>query len=108
MGILKKHILYVIAILIVIVFLAITNIGCPFLYLFGVPCPTCGMTRAFIALLRFDVKASISYNPMTIFMILAIFLGIHKKKIKYKKIVDITIIVIASLTFVFYVFKNFY
>lgn len=37
---------------------------CPFANLFGQPCPGCGMTRAILALLRFDLSASSEYHPM--------------------------------------------
>ena len=31
---------------------------------FGILCPTCGMTRAYIALLRLDVRTAFSYHPL--------------------------------------------
>ncbi len=36
---------------------------CPFMDLTGVPCPYCGMTRSWIALVRGDVMGSLRYNP---------------------------------------------
>ena len=30
----------------------------------GIPCPTCGMTRAWLACLRMDFQAAFSYHPM--------------------------------------------
>jgi hypothetical protein len=38
--------------------------ACPFRELLGVPCLTCGSTRAFLALARFDVGAAFSWNPL--------------------------------------------
>ena len=37
--------------------------GCGFLRCFGIPCPTCGMTRAFLSLFRLDLAAAFAYNP---------------------------------------------
>lgn len=41
-----------------------TGIGCIFLYLWKIPCPGCGMTRAILALLRLDFAAAFSWNPL--------------------------------------------
>ena len=38
--------------------------GCLFKQLFHVPCPSCGSTRAVMALLQGDVTSSLTYNPM--------------------------------------------
>lgn len=40
------------------------QIPCGFRKLFGIPCPTCGMTRAYIALLRLDIQTAFSYHPL--------------------------------------------
>lgn len=37
---------------------------CPFYAFFGIPCPGCGMTRAFLSLLRFDFVGAWGWNPM--------------------------------------------
>lgn len=39
------------------------KIGCIFKAVFRVPCPVCGMTRAYLSLLRLDLKAAMYYNP---------------------------------------------
>ena len=31
----------------------------------GIPCPTCGMTRAFSALAKGDVRHAVAYNPLS-------------------------------------------
>jgi len=38
--------------------------GCPFSRIFHTPCPGCGMSRAYIALLRFDIAAAFGYHPL--------------------------------------------
>ena len=38
--------------------------GCPFRFFFGISCPGCGMTRAWIQLLQLHPAAAFSYHPM--------------------------------------------
>ena len=42
----------------------ITGIACPLYYLLGVPCPLCGMTRAYLAALRLDFATALSMHPL--------------------------------------------
>ena len=37
---------------------------CVFLWLTGIPCPGCGMTRAWIAVLRGQLTAAFAYHPL--------------------------------------------
>jgi hypothetical protein len=37
---------------------------CLFRALVGIPCPTCGSTRALLALSRFDIGAAFFWNPL--------------------------------------------
>ncbi len=48
------------------VLLAYTALGlpCPVQALLGIPCPGCGMTRAWLAALRLDFSAAFAYHPM--------------------------------------------
>lgn len=45
---------------------------CPARYFFGIPCPGCGLTRAFIAILSFDIDAAVEYHILSV----PLFLGI--------------------------------
>ena len=53
---------------------------CPFHALLGIPCLTCGGTRALLALARFDVGAALLWNPLAaaagIFLVLGGFLAL--------------------------------
>lgn len=46
------------------VVLYLTDIGCVFRTVTGIPCPGCGMTRAWLAALRFDFAAALAYHPL--------------------------------------------
>jgi hypothetical protein len=49
--------------------------GCLFRAATGVACPTCGGTRALLALARLDVPAAIGWNPLVTLAALAFVLG---------------------------------
>ena len=40
------------------------KVGCPFLSLTGIPCVSCGMTRAVLSALKLDFKGAFEHNPM--------------------------------------------
>ena len=44
------------------------DITCVFLKIFGIPCPGCGMTRAFLSLLKPDFYSAAKYNILIYFM----------------------------------------
>ena len=41
----------------------VLKVGCLAKAIFTIPCPVCGMTRAFLSLLRLDLSAAMRYNP---------------------------------------------
>lgn len=64
------------------------NTTCLYLYFFGVPCPGCGMTRAFLSLLRLDFSAAVRYNFLIFFMpYVFAYLFFNFKKNRFHKLV---------------------
>ena len=59
---------------------------CPTRFIFGIPCATCGMTRAFLSAAKLDFKAAFYYHPLFgiigIELIYLIFRKLILKKIK--------------------------
>jgi len=60
------------------IYLAVSNtisFGCLFKNLFGISCPGCGLTRAFISILNLDFISAIKYNILSIglFVFLVVF-----------------------------------
>lgn len=45
---------------------------CPLDYILGIPCPMCGMTRAFIAAVSGDIISAFHYHPLWIVIILGV------------------------------------
>lgn len=53
---------------------------CVFYNIFGIPCPACGMTRAVINLLRFNIREAFMYNPLFIILFIIPLAFINNKK----------------------------
>jgi len=44
--------------------LGLLGITCPIKFLTGISCPGCGMTRAWLSLLRLDLAGAVAYHPL--------------------------------------------
>lgn len=75
------------AIIVIILFYFFMNmifdIGCPILWITGISCAGCGMTRAWISLLHLDFKAAFHYHPL--FWLPAIMVVVYFLKNKLPK-----------------------
>ena len=83
---------------------------CPFLYVFGIPCMGCGMTRALLSVLHLDFKSAFYYHPLfpSIILVSSYYLlevlGLYKIADRYKKV---WIYVISLLYIVVYIIRIF-
>ncbi|MBE6589035.1 MAG: DUF2752 domain-containing protein [Ruminococcaceae bacterium] len=96
-----RHLLYLTIICAYILLITIFEIGCPSKFLFGVPCPGCGGTRAIVSLLRLDIKEYFHYHPLALPLGIAIWLMLHARLFKQRKIATgiSFAILIANLAF---------
>lgn len=66
------------------VFLHFAGVGCPIRFVTGISCPGCGMTRAYIELLRFDFAHATFFHPLwplpMIFAVLYVLRAYLKRK----------------------------
>ena len=100
------HIAIIGIVLLVVFLLDYFSFGCPIRAITHFPCPTCGVTRSLLALLRLDFAQSFSCHPMTIPLCLVILLAIHRKKIRMNSILyHILVIGTAVLTFAVYIIR---
>lgn len=75
--ILVKHIFYVLAAIAAVLILYFSGIHCFFRFFTGIPCPSCGMTRAFLSLLKLDFYRSFYYHSLLIPALITAFIAIH-------------------------------
>ena len=80
--------------------LYLLDIGCVFRLMTGIPCPGCGMTRAWLAALRLDFAAAIAYHPLFWVVPIAFALAFVRDGAasnKLKRCIDIAIAVLCVL-----------
>lgn len=80
--------------------LYLLDIGCVFRLMTGVPCPGCGMTRAWLAALRLDFAAAIAYHPLFWAVPIAFVLAFVREEVassKLKRGIDIAVTVLCVL-----------
>ena len=81
----------------------ILDVSCPIRVLTGIPCPTCGTTRALLSLLRGDVSAYLRYQPMAVFLVLSVLAALHLPYVKKGKLpIRIFLAVTLSANLVWY------
>lgn len=64
--------------------MAVVGLPCPILYLTGISCAGCGMTRAWIALLHLDLRTAYFYHPLFWIPVVAVVIMLFKKRIPDK------------------------
>lgn len=84
---------------IVCVIYTISGIGCPILFVTGIPCLGCGMSRALLCLLRFDFAGAIHYHPMSVVLPFLCILWLHFFD-KHNKMGQNVILVIGVIMFI--------
>ena len=72
---------------------------CPVQLIFGIPCPGCGMTRAYLALLRLDFAAAFEYHPLFPIPAIAFVYHIFRRKIKLNKKIEIAFLILFLILF---------
>lgn len=79
---------------------------CPVWLVFGVPCPTCGVTRALLALAQGDLAGYLHHQPMALFLVVAVFLALHHKPLlRFRWVLWTYVGVVLVLNLVLYVFR---
>lgn len=79
----KKFILCHLAALVALLFIAFLY-HCPTYYFFHIPCPGCGITRAYKAAFTLDFKSAFQYHPLFFTVAPTILYIAHRNVLKWR------------------------
>jgi hypothetical protein len=79
---------------------------CPFRAITGIPCPFCGLTSAWLAVLQGDLINAFSYHPLFLFIPALLMFAFHYKLLKINEKWGNTIIIAgAVIIFTVYIIR---
>ena len=88
---------------VVVLYVIIESFGvtCPIKYITGISCAGCGMSRAWIALLHFNIHDAFMYHPLFFLPPVVVIVMLLKSKINIKiyKIIIFTIIIMFAIVY---------
>ena len=89
---------------VVVLYVIIESFGvtCPIKYITGISCAGCGMSRAWIALLHFNIHDAFMYHPLFFLPPVVVIVMLLKSKINIKiyKIIIFTIIIMFAIVYI--------
>ncbi|WP_034445690.1 DUF2752 domain-containing protein [Butyrivibrio sp. AE2032] len=96
----------VLAIALIYIVFYIVGVGCPIKFLTGISCAGCGMTRAYLSLLRLDVAAAFHYHPLFPLPPLVLLLVLFRKRVP-DKIYKLMLFTITGVFLIIYLLRLF-
>ena len=72
---------------------------CPSQWLFGIACPTCGVTRALSSAMAMDFKAAFAHHPLFPVVPPLVLYIAHRTKLKIPKLAETIILSLAGVAF---------
>ena len=89
---------------VVVLYTAMESIGitCPIKFITGISCAGCGMSRAWIALMHFNIHEAFMYHPLFFLPPVVVIVMLLKSKINIKiyKIIIFTIIIMFAIVYI--------
>ena len=82
---------------------------CPLDFLFGIPCPLCGMTRALLSVLKGDIAGAFYYHPLwpvAVLAAIAYILYFFEFIRISKKIFNIILIVLSACFVICFIYRH--
>ena len=102
----KKQLPLIIGFALYLIILKTTRIGCPIYFFTGIPCPTCGMSRAYFSLFHLDIMQAFHYHPLFLLPIVVFYLSFkwNTYSNKTKNFILKSIITLMILVYAFRLF----
>ena len=97
---LKGKLLAIAALGAYVIILLLLDISCPIKAVTGINCPGCGMTRAMIRLIHFDISGAFSYHRMFFSVPILFMYFLYDGKLFKNKILNNTVLIAIALGFV--------
>ena len=105
----KKNIYTILFVFLIVILSFLGVYKCPFNYLFGIPCPTCGMTRAIYYAFSLDFEKAFYFHALWPLVILGFIIYMLKelKIITLKeKYINILIFFLAILCISYFIMRH--
>lgn len=103
---LKEKLLYCLLFAVIVLIWTVFPLVCPFRFFFKIPCPGCGLTRAFEALVHLNLKGAFKMNAMFWSIpVLVIFYFLDGKIFKAKWLNILVLVLIFLGFFINWLFK---
>ena len=93
---------------IIVVYAVLSVLGittCPSKALFGIPCPGCGISRAFMSALQLNFAAAFEYNPLWVLVPVVLIVVTALSAYDKNRAVEIIIIAFIVLAFLVYIYR---
>ena len=103
----RLHIFCILSALAFIILCRIIGINCPFARIFVIPCPTCGVSRALGALLRFDINDYFRFQPFAVPLTLTAWIIPHLSLFRRKKLLRSVSFAVLVGNVLFYIARLF-
>lgn len=104
-GFLKRNLFLLILFVLYTAFSFFIGFFCPFKKMFGIPCPTCGVTRAIYHLAKLKVDLYFKYNPMALPLVISVWLFLNIDFFEKKKMIYSFVYVVLIANIIFYFVK---
>lgn len=90
------------------IFILLFNTKCVFKSIIGVPCPGCGLTRAWISFIKGNISEAFYWHPLFLMipaLVILILLYFKGSFIKYRRYILIAIVTIVGLYIIVYIVR---